>query len=169
MNITYIFNQDSERRHLKAWLKHHYPKPRLIDGKPLIVAPSKMTEKYSSLIGTSFDYLFRFKIESQNINRVVKREKWVAETAFEILTNIKNDREDSSLIKLNSLSGMPYHPFASKSQKETIFFLEHIKGKLELAKENYSSFIYDGILTNEIVETCIFRIQVIIELEKLIN
>ncbi|MBK6446478.1 MAG: hypothetical protein IPF81_14625 [Bacteroidetes bacterium] len=56
---------------------------------------------------------------------------------------------------MNSLSGMPYHPFASKSQKETIFFLS-TKGKLELAKENYSSFIYDGILTNEIVETCIF-------------
>jgi len=157
MNITYIFKQDPERSHLKSWLKYHYPTPRLVDVKEIVAAPSKRTEKYSSLIGTSFDYLFRFKIESINKKKkVIKREKWVAESAFEMLPDIKTIRENYSLLQWHSKLRHTHDPLFGKSQKEALKFIEYIKRTLELAKHNYANFIIGGILTNEIVESCIF-------------
>lgn len=78
MSLTsFLKNKDVHERFQKEFIK-----PRLSIKKD-ILAPSLSTDR-ARLIGTAFDYLFRFYLQHLNPNAVCRR--WVAEEAVNRLT-----------------------------------------------------------------------------------
>lgn len=149
-------NQDTNRRHLKSWLKYHFPTPRLVNVKPIIVAPSTKTEKQSGLIGTAYDYLFRFKIEHLNRNKLVIKERWVAESTIEMISRNENYFTKLDAKEISWLNSIPNFPFPGKSTSQICSTIKTILTKFQIAKQRYIKFLQDGKLNDDIIESCIF-------------
>jgi len=78
MSLTSLIKNDKE---LREKIRTTFSRPKLEKNKPLLVEPCT---KRHSLVGTAFDYLFRFYLE--RINKVGNKSKiWVAEkTTFSL-------------------------------------------------------------------------------------
>lgn len=74
MSLTSLIKSDKE---LREKIRATFSRPKLEKNKPLLVEPRT---KHHSLVGTAFDYLFRFYLE--RINKIGNKSKiWVAEQA----------------------------------------------------------------------------------------
>lgn len=78
MSLTSLIKSDKE---LRGKISAAFSRPKLEKTKPLLVEP--LTKRYG-LVGTAFDYLFRFYLE--RINNIDNKSKvWVSEQAIELL------------------------------------------------------------------------------------
>lgn len=80
MSLTSLIKSDKE---LRDKIRVTFSRPKLGKNRPLLVEPRI---KHHSLIGTAFDYIFRFYLERIN-NIRNKSEAWIAEQAIELLVS----------------------------------------------------------------------------------
>lgn len=78
MSLTSLIKSDQE---LRNKIRATFSRPKLEKNRPLLVEP--LTKRYS-LVGTAFDYIFRFYLERIN-NLTNKSEVWIAEQAIELI------------------------------------------------------------------------------------
>lgn len=78
MSLTSLIKSDKE---LRDNIKAAFLRPKLDRNKPLLAEP--LTKRYG-LVGTAFDYIFRFYLEKLN-NIHNESEIWIAEQAIELL------------------------------------------------------------------------------------
>ena len=78
MSLTSLIKSDKE---LRDKIKKAFSRPKLEKNKPLLVEPH--TRRYG-LVGTAFDYMFRFYLE--RLNNIQNESKpWIAEQAIALL------------------------------------------------------------------------------------
>jgi len=78
MSLTSLIKSDKE---LRDKIKKAFSRPKLEKNKPLLVEPH--TRRYG-LVGTAFDYIFRFYLE--RLNNIQNESKpWIAEQAMALL------------------------------------------------------------------------------------
>lgn len=80
MSLTSLIDIDKE---LRDKIRTTFPRPKLEKNKSLLVEPH--TKRYG-LVGTAFDYIFRFYLEKLN-NIQNKSKTWIAEQAIELLVS----------------------------------------------------------------------------------
>ena len=78
MSLTSLIKNDKE---LRDKIRAAFLRPKLEKSKPLLVEP--LTKRYG-LVGTAFDYIFRFYLEKLN-NIQNKSKIWIAEQAIKLL------------------------------------------------------------------------------------
>ncbi len=78
MSLTSLIKSDKE---LRDKIRSTFSRPKLKKNKPLLVEP--LTKRYG-LVGTAFDYIFRFFLEKTN-NVQNSSKVWIAEHAIELL------------------------------------------------------------------------------------
>jgi hypothetical protein len=78
MSLTSLIKSDKE---LRDKIRTTFSRPQLEKNKPLLVEP--LTKRYG-LVGTAFDYIFRFFLEKTN-NAQNSSKVWIAEQAIELL------------------------------------------------------------------------------------
>lgn len=139
MSLTSILT-DKRRQDVKRWFKIHFPNPGL-PLKPNIIVPDSSDQPYNSgEIGAALDYLVRFTLERINGN-LFEGSDWVAKGGLElILTSARESNNPKLLI-------------GSKRRKwvNRFEFIEYLQSQFQLAENNYSKFISDGILTQELI------------------
>ena len=123
---------------VKAIFKKEFPLERIkLEGE---LAASPITKNYP-LVGTAFDYLFRFYLEHRNPNCITKR--WVAEASilrmgFDLETGLTEDRQGNDLLK----------------------GLKKMKKFLDKSKEVHAEFQSNGKLDDEIIRTTVILAQI---------
>ena len=140
MSLTTIFSNDKE---VKQKLSELFPKPIWKMTNEMVSIP--LTKNYA-LIGTAFDYLFRFKMEHLNKKHIQSNQKWVATLAHKKMTKWIDESNDT-------------HFYAGVHQQksfERLYLIELIDSKMKLSKNLYDSFIDSGILTDELVNSALF-------------
>lgn len=122
-------------KEIKDKFREWFFKPHFIKkGRPII---HPLMSNNPSLVGTAFDYLFRFYIMFMNPRAV--SDTWVAE---KVLRNVSR--------RLNE--GF----YTSKSEKKGLkAWLKEGTTLLNRAKENHANYIEDGVLTSELLESCL--------------
>lgn len=80
MSLTSLIRSDKE---LREKISKAFSRPKLVKNKPLLVEPHT---KHYGLVGTAFDYIFRFYLERLN-NVSNENEVWVAEQAIGLLAH----------------------------------------------------------------------------------
>ena len=78
MSLTSLIKSDKE---LRDKIRTAFSRPKLEKAKPLLAEP--LTKRYG-LVGTAFDYIFRFFLEKTN-NVQNSSKVWIAEQAIELL------------------------------------------------------------------------------------
>lgn len=143
MSLTgYITGRDHQA--IRTRLKTDFPKPNFPRPHPELKAPPR-TKNYG-LIGTAFDYLFRFHLEYHNKDTIVCREEWIADRAYEGLAfrfGLYFRRRH-----VNQTS--------KKIFRESLEKFRLVRNQFIRAKGNYENFISDGILTDALLEDCLF-------------
>ena len=84
MSLTFYLNSPKHQE-LRNQFKSSFPRPAFHYELPLLVPP--LTKNYG-VIGTAYDYLFRFMIEHHNKGKKVETAKWVADIAFPGLAKV---------------------------------------------------------------------------------
>ncbi len=141
MSLTSIL-KDNSLKALHKRLKKDFKKPRN-SFKEVIKVPLSSTRP--GLIGTAFDYLFRFNMEYNNKNRVVKPRYWIAEKAYKLLRK-------ELLTNEKVIVGYGFDTEVSNSSR----ILKIIDKQFNIAKKNYSQFLKTGGITNELISSSIF-------------
>jgi hypothetical protein len=143
MSLTgYITGRDHQA--IRTRLKTDFPKPSFPRPHPELKGPPR-TKNYG-LIGTAFDYLFRFHLEYHNKDTIVCREEWIADRAYEGLAfrfGLYFRRRH-----VNQTS--------KKIFRESLEKFRLVRNQFIRAKGNYENFISDGILTDALLEDCLF-------------
>ncbi len=121
-------------KEVKEKFNEWFDKPRFNAKKIVLKHPPIADEP--QLLGTAFDYLLRFKLKYLDSKAIA--EHWVAEKG---LLGLK--------IRLKTKN---YRPRASKQLIES--WLEEGEPLFALAKENYSKFLTDGKITNNLLRSC---------------
>lgn len=125
MSLT-SFLTDPKHSDLKIKFKTEFPFPGFTNKDELLAPP--LTKNYG-IIGTAFDYLFRFYLQYQNKDKCVVNDKWVAHAGYEGIKNIwkKNKLEILKLTK-----------------------------RFTQVKKRHQLFIKKGILTDELISDTLF-------------
>ena len=87
MSLTSIL-KSPKNPELKAWFKEHFANPGFGEKRPILV-PSGI-ENGTSIVGSAFDYLFRFSLERRHALVVHKRPEWVAEIGLGSILTLAN-------------------------------------------------------------------------------
>jgi hypothetical protein len=142
MSLTSIL-KDPKNVELKEIFKSEFPRPAFnIKSEPK--APP-LTKNWS-IVGTAFDYLFRFYLEHLNKNSLIIKGNWVADLAYSKLLNqvSKSKKQQVStgylqdkVIKITDL-------------------LETINQLYNQTKLNYAQYIKTGTLTEDLISNTIF-------------
>jgi hypothetical protein len=140
MSLTSILT-DKKNQLLRDKLKEVFPTPTFINRSKL-QAPA-LTNNHS-IIGTAFDYLLRFYIEYLNKTAIAQKGSWVADHAFKTLTKYLLSKKEIET-GTNNLK-----------VSNSILLCNIIESQHNQAKENYSKFILDGKLTDELIISTIF-------------
>jgi hypothetical protein len=137
-------------------LAKHFAMPSLKTPQTIRVEPK--TKSYS-LIGTAFDYLFRFNLKKLNPSAVTKR--WVAETALSFLPQ---DYDTDGLKKLSKKQGIPVDILKDfsdlKVTRQPGSLRVKVEGIINEAKEAYSEYLKSGIMTDELIRAAICLAQI---------
>jgi hypothetical protein len=132
---------------LKSWFKYHFPNPGL-DVKKQLLVPSLSKSKNNGEIGTALDYLIRFNLERINKEVILKNKNWIAEKGY-----------DSILLECDtSPHSQMYIGNPETATKLVIIevFREIIINEFDKAVKNYIEFINNGIVTDELLISCVF-------------
>ena len=139
---------------IRQKFKETFPKPNVkLDG-PILAAPQ--TKNYP-LVGTAFDYLVRFYIESQNPNAVSAC--WIAESGLKDLrlhsgkyiASYDSDKKTVTLVLDDQYKKDSTNP----AQKE----LEIAEKNFKHAQENYRTFLESGKMTKSLIKSAIHLAQ----------
>ncbi len=129
---------------IRTRLKADFPKPTFQRPHPELKAPPR-TKNYS-LVGTAFDYLFRFHLEFHNKHAVVCREGWIADNAYESLVHEFR----------NYLRYRHRRQTSNQVVRESLGKFRLLRNQFIRAKKNYIHFIENGILSDPLLEDCLF-------------
>jgi hypothetical protein len=140
MSLTRIL-KSTQFQELKSKLKECFPNPGLGEKWPILVEPQ--TTNYS-LVGTAFDYLFRFELERMYPN--VDDGVWVAESMMESLQTYSGDNPQK-------------RRFAGKSVSHRDF-CKIVLEEMDLAKSNYRKFLAGDTLSDELIKGSILLAQI---------
>jgi hypothetical protein len=91
MSLTSVLKADTALAHRLTGL---VPAEEITDPRQLSLKAPPLTKHYS-LVGTAFDYLFRFEVQRRNPSAIARR--WVASVAVELLKPVKGNREGAAL------------------------------------------------------------------------
>jgi len=125
MSLTSLLNKPD----IKKTFKEYFPKPEINQTNKLLAPP--ITKNYA-LVGTSFDYLLRFKIE--NINKTVIKTPWIASESISILKKYGKLIADEKKIK------------------NTISIIEIM---LRDAENDYRKYLKTGKINDKLIESSI--------------
>ncbi|HEV7643363.1 MAG TPA: hypothetical protein VGO50_05405 [Pyrinomonadaceae bacterium] len=143
MSLTgYITGRDHQE--VRTRFKIDFTKPTFPRPHPELKAPP-LTKNYG-LIGTAFDYLFRFHLEYHNKSTIVCREEWIADHAFEGFAFRLGVR----------LQHRHKREIPNKIVREDLEKFRLVRNQFIRAKLNYRRFIEYGVLTDELVADCLF-------------
>lgn len=125
MSLTFYLNSPKHQE-LRNQFKSHFPRPTFHYEMPLRAPP--LTKNYG-VIGTAYDYLFRFMIEHHNKGEKVETAKWVADIAFPRL----------------------FRSYCDNAEKQKILYK-----RFKSVKTNYTIFINNGKLNKPFLSDLLF-------------
>ncbi|GAB3637826.1 hypothetical protein GCM10027422_34160 [Hymenobacter arcticus] len=137
MSLTAIL-QNPPYANLTDWLKYHFPNNTPAVTAPILVAKEVHPNLDYSRIGTAFDYLFRFQLERINAKFQQEPSQWIAEHGLDRMVNYQARRTKPE-------SATRSHPSAAD-----------LLSVFEEAKRQHQAFISSGILTTELIKSCLF-------------
>lgn len=111
---------------IRERLRGEFPVKVAIEKQEAVARPR--TRNYT-IVGTAFDYLFRFLVEHQNAG--CNKQRWVAEIAVEQLPVLTNDRR----------------------------IIQDHQIKLSQAKSEYETYMATGVLSDELIRNAIILAQ----------
>ena len=136
MSLTALL-QNPLHANLTAWLKHHFPNNTTVVTPPIVVAKEVHSNLDYSRIGTGFDYLFRFQLERINAKFLQAPRKWIAEYGLEmVMKRARRVKPELAIQNQSSVAGLL-----------SVF---------EEAKRQHDTFISSGVLTTELIRSCLF-------------
>lgn len=155
-------------KELKDKLKQDFPRPKIsLQGE--LTAPAK-TVNYG-VVGTAFDYLFRFRMEWLSKEKAICREGWVADSA---MRNIKaqlvekskkrkqvqfdekiSKKERGELALLLRAIEKERAKRSKEFNKQLREFYEISVNQYEEAKLNYKDYLTTGEMTDNLVKSSI--------------
>jgi hypothetical protein len=142
MSLTSILSDKNNNR-LRDKLKIEFMRPDFKLKTEVKAAP--LTKNYG-IVGTAFDYLMRFYLQHHNKNTFIQKENWVADNAYKNLTN-----HLSKTTRKQIQTGY----FEDKAFK-TKDLLKIITDQYSQTKKNYSQFVIDGQLSNDLISNAIY-------------
>lgn len=129
-------------KEVKSKFLDFFPKPRFTVKREIVASP--ITENYS-LVGTAFDYLFRFIIE-YSFEKIITN-KWIAEIALEDLEKffeVKKEQKELDDPKL----------------KHMYLYYKTVENVILEAKKHHSEFISNGQITERLIESTLLLAQI---------
>lgn len=139
----YSYITGSKHQQLRDRLKFCFEKPDFNLKNELVCPP---ITKNSDLIGTAFDYLFRFHLEFLNKGQIIQTENWIADRIYE-----RQTFRFKRWLKNRHKSGIS-RPQVVEAVKKFRYF----RDQYNQAKCNYKKFLVNGQLTDELVTSSIF-------------
>ena len=135
---------------VKAKFREEFVKP-VFRVKKEMLAPVETANP--QMIGTAFDYLLRFY--ASYINPNVKSSHWVAEDSLEILDSCRNIDEviitpNNRLAKARNIDRMQKKYVKKCKELKNRAYSEY-KDALELAKNNYESYLKTGDMSDDLI------------------
>ena len=116
------------------------------------------TKSYG-LIGTAFDYLFRFNLKKLNPTALTKR--WVAEIALNLLPQ---DYDTEELKAESKSTGVPIEELKEiiglKIKNQPNSLREKVERLINKAKQIYSEYIQSGIMSDEVIRATVHLAQI---------
>lgn len=142
MSLTSILS-DKNNQELRVKLKTEFLRPEFIL-KTEIQAPP-LTNNWG-IVGTAFDYLLRFYLQHHNRNTFIQRTTWVADNSY------------NSLVK--QLSTTKQKEIKTGFYRDKVFntkdLLKILIVQYEQTKSNFSKYITNGLLTDDLINNTIF-------------
>ena len=142
MSLTSILSSKSNQE-LRDRFKTDFLRPAFSLQAELKAPP--LTNNYGT-VGTAFDYLLRFYLQHHNKNTFVQREHWVADHSYRMLTNGLSK-------KANSKIATGFHQDKVFKAKD---LLKIITDQYAQTKVNYTQFISNGLITDDLISNTIF-------------
>ena len=142
MSLTSILS-DRDNQELRDKLKTEFLRPAFTL-KTEIKAPPLTTNW--GIVGTAFDYLMRFYLQHHNKDTFIQRDTWVADHSFMTLSNQFSTSKQSEI-----RTG-----FHRDKVFKTKDLLKIITDQYDQTKINYSKFITDGKLTDDLIANTIY-------------
>ncbi len=142
MSLTSTLS-DKNNQPLRDKFKTEFLRPEFKLQAELKAPP--LTTNYT-IVGTAFDYLMRFYLQRLNKDTFEDRGNWVADNAYESLTEHTLKRQGKET--------------ATGFRKDKIYktkdLLKIITDQYSQTKKNYSKFLADGIITDELVANTLY-------------
>ena len=141
---------------IRHGLEEEFTTPSLKTPDNIRVEPK--TTSYG-LIGTAFDYLFRFKLKRLNPAALTKR--WVAEIALNLLPQ---DYDDEELKAKSKATGIPVDILKEMVGLEMKRYPSSLREKVERlikeAKQIYDEYTRSGIMNDEVIRAAVHLAQI---------
>ena len=142
MSLTSILS-DRNNQELRDKLKTEFLRPAFALKTEIKAAP--LTNNWG-IVGTAFDYLMRFYLQHHNKNTFIQRDTWVADHSYKTLTN-----QFSTSKQIEVRTG-----FHRDKVFKTKDLLKIITDQYDQTKTNYSKFIVNGQLTEDLIANTIY-------------
>lgn len=142
MSLTSILS-DKINQELRDKLKTEFLRPAFTLKTEIKAAP--LTNNWG-IVGTAFDYLMRFYLQHHNKNTFIQRDTWVADHSYKMLTS-----QFLTSKKTEIRTG-----FHADKVFKTKDLLKIITDQYDQTKTNYSKYISDGKLTDNLIANTIF-------------
>ena len=141
---------------IRQGLNEQFVMPPLKTPDDIRVEPK--TKSYS-LIGTAFDYLFRFNLKRLNSTALTKR--WIAELA---LNRLPQDYDDEELKAESNSTGVPIEVLKEmvglKIKKQSKSPREKVERLITEAKQVYSKYLQSGIMSDDVIRATVHLAQI---------
>lgn len=142
MSLTSLLS-DPRHQELRDKFKSVFPKPEIKLKGELLAPP--ITSNYA-VVGQAFDYLLRFKLERQHGSLLIAPKHWVADTCYhQLIISIR--RSESEYLMVGQHRNIP---------KNRLVFQDMIVEEYRKAKENYTRFLKNGRVNDELIKSCLF-------------
>jgi len=160
MSLTQILSS-THFKELKEKLRQDFPRPKIsLQGE--LIAPAKSVNY--GIVGTAFDYLFRFKMEHLHKEKIFSRDGWVADSAIQSIkaqtheepkteNDIQFDKKTSKKEK-GEISAI-LRAIEMARAKQFREFYDAAINQYKDAKSNYAAYIETGIVTNDLIKSSI--------------
>jgi len=142
MSLTSILS-DKNNQGLRDKLKTEFPRPAFSIKTEIKAAP--LTNNWG-IVGTAFDYLMRFYLQHHNKNTFIQRGTWIADHSYKTLTNQFSTSKQTEVIT----------GFHRDKIFKTKDLLKIITDQYNQTKTNYSKFIANGQLTDDLIANTIY-------------
>jgi len=142
MSLTSVLS-DKNNQELRDKLKTEFLRPAFSLKTEIKASP--LTNNWG-IVGTAFDYLMRFYLQHHNKNTFIQRDTWVADHSYKTLTN------QFSTSKQTEVRTGFYRDKVFKTKD----LLKIITDQYSQTKSNYSKFVADGQLTDDLIANTIY-------------